>query len=102
MVGCAMAKSNREYPRQVWVLMPSFKPVQVTVVKPYDSWSSVDYGDLTDAGKLYGITKMFASLDDAISAGRRGLSAQEVKIALMSEKIQKKRTALDKAEGKKP
>jgi len=28
----------RIYPRKAWVLMPSFKPQEVEIVKPYGSW----------------------------------------------------------------
>lgn len=92
--------TKREYPRTVWVLQPSMKPVQVEIVKPAKSWGRFDDGDFSAKGKWYGLANMFETKADAIAAGRRGLSAQEVKLALMSEKVAKRRAALDKAEAR--
>lgn len=89
--------TKRTYPRNVWILRASMKPVEVTVVKNYDS-PYTDYGDLTEAGKLYPVPDMYPTKAHAIAAGRRQLGAQEVRLALQSQRIAKRRAALDKAE----
>lgn len=89
--------TKRTYPRSVWILRASMKPVEVTVVKNYGS-PYTDYGDLTEAGKLYPVSEMYPTKADAIAAGRRQLGAQEVRLALQSQRIAKRRAALDKAE----
>jgi hypothetical protein len=90
--------SDRTYPRQVWVLLPSFKPVEVTVVKRYASYNSADYGDLTEKGKLYDVESMHQTKDDAIAAGRKKCKALQDDIDKRQATLNKRWDALDKAE----
>ena len=59
---------------------------------------SYDYGDMTSAGKLYARTEMYENKKEAVSAGRRSIGAQEVKLAIMSKNVDKKRANLNKCE----
>lgn len=89
--------SKRIYPRTVWVLQPSFKPVAVTVVKSYDSWSSDDYGDITEKGKIYAISAMHETKEEAIRIGRCEIERQHADITKRTEAMNKRIAALDKA-----
>lgn len=89
---------KREVPFKAWVLMPSFKPVEVELVKQSQQWSNWDIWYATDKGKTYKGDSLFASKEDAIAFGRDRLAEQEADLAKRSETIAKKRAALDKAE----
>lgn len=95
-----MKKEKREYPRQVWVLTPSYKPTEVTVVQRYAAWSNHDYGDQTDKGKLYHMAHMHASKSAAIAAGREAIKKVQADINKRQENLNKRVAALDKSEGK--
>jgi hypothetical protein len=90
--------SEREYPRKVWVLMPSFKPVEVTVVEKYGSYSLADYGDVTEKGKLYPVEAMHPTKDAAITSGREKCKALQADIDKRQDTLNKRISALDKAE----
>ena len=92
--------SNRVYPRTVWVLQPSLKPVAVEVVKKAYENSMYDYGDETTAGKCYGLIDMYESKDAAIQAGRDACLKTQADIDKRTENLRKKIAVLDKAEGK--
>jgi hypothetical protein len=97
-----MAKTPaRKYPRDVWVLTPSFKPKQVTVVQSYTSWNGVDYGDVTATGKRYMVDDMHTTLEAAIAHGRARLVQAQARVDGMAEVIIKKRRQLDLAAAKK-
>lgn len=83
--------SERTYPRKVWVLLPSFRPIEVEVVKRYGSSYSYDYGDLSDKGKLYSVPDMHESEAAAIKAGATRLKEQRAR-------LEKQLTALAKRE----
>lgn len=89
---------SRTYPRDVWVLMPSFAPKKITVVKRYLSYSMTDYGDLTEKGKLYPVEDMHPTIDAAIVAGRAKIAALQADIAKRQETLNKRIAALDKAD----
>lgn len=89
--------TNRIYPRTVWVLMPSFKPAAVTVIKKYGSYTG-DYGDLTEKGKLYALSAMHETKEEAIRIGRYEVERQRADIAKRTEAMDKRIAALDKAE----
>lgn len=91
--------SNRVYPRTVWVLMPSFKPMAVEVVKKYGS-PYHDYGDLTAKGKCYAVAAMHDSKEEAIARGRDKIRILRADLAKRTETMNKRIAALDKAEGK--
>ena len=92
--------SKRIYPRNVWVLQPSLKPVEVTVIEKYKSWGGEYDGDLTAKGKLFSVESMFDSKEDAIKAGRYRCAAIRSDIDKREETLRKKIAALDKAEAK--
>ncbi len=87
----------RTYPYTGWVLLPSFRPFELTFTERYGSWSSNDYGDQTETGKTYQTSEIFPTKGDAITEGRRRLAEQEARLAKQSAAIVKKRAALDKA-----
>ena len=88
---------SRTYPFKAWVLMPSFKPVEVEIVSEYRSWNKEVYHQ-TAKQKTYTGSDLFGSKDEAICAGRKRLADQEADLAKRAENIAKKRAALDKAE----
>lgn len=88
--------SERTYPRNAWVLAPSFKPVEVELIKPYGS-NYHDYGDLTAASKLYAPSEMHDSKALAIAAGWALVEKQQAKLDKMALTLGKKRAALTKA-----
>ena len=88
--------SERTYPRAVWVLMPSFKPKEVEVVRKYGS-NYHDYGDLTAAGKLYAPFDMFPTKRAAIEAGWLRVDKQKADLDKRLCAIKKKRDQLQKA-----
>lgn len=92
--------SSRVYPRTVWVLMPSFKPVAVEVVNPYGEFWGKDYGDVTVTGKRYALNQMHESKESAIAVGRLEIAKQYADIAKRTDNMNKRIAALDKAEGK--
>lgn len=92
-----MKSSTRTYPRQVWVLMPSMKPVQLEVVKPYSDYCSNDYGDTTATGRLYRLDQMHATLADAIAEGQAKIEASKANIAKLQASLEKRTVALNKA-----
>lgn len=92
--------SNRVYPRTVWVLMPSFKPVAVEVVEQYSTWGGKDFGDLTAKKKRYGVQQMHETEESAIATGRAEVERLRADIAKRTDTMNKRIAALDKAEGK--
>lgn len=94
--------SKRIYPRKVWVLMPSFKPVEIEVVKPYGARASQDFGDLTEKGKHYPVAAMHETKAEAIQVGRWEVERLRAGIAKRTETMNKRIAALDKAERNNP
>lgn len=92
--------SKRQYPRQAWVLLPSFKPKEVTITKPYGSMSSVEDWDMADSGKSYHKDSLFPSMAEAISHGRDQVEKLKADLAKRQDTLNKRIAALDKAEGK--
>lgn len=88
---------SRTYPRQVWVLTPSFVPKEVTVLKKYSSYASSDYGDISESGKIYPLSEMFPSKEAVIAEGYRRIQEQESKIQKMLATLEKKNRNLEKA-----
>lgn len=89
---------KRTYPYLGWILQPSFKPVQIELVKKYDSYSTVDYGDMVASGKLYRVNELFPSKAAAIAEGRARVKKQQADLDKKQASLQKRITALDKAE----
>lgn len=90
--------TDRTYPRQAWVLQPSFRPKEITLVRKYSSYSSTDYGDESDTGKVYPPNAMFDTKADAIEAGHMRLNKQIATLDKQRIAIDKRAAALKKAE----
>ena len=90
--------SKRKYPRQAWVLLPSFKPKEVTITKQYGSWSSAEDWDLADSGKSYHKDSLFPSMSAAVAHGRAQVEKQAADIAKRQATLEKRIAALNKAE----
>lgn len=88
--------SNRTYPYQAWVLMPSFKPSEVTIEGPYHKYWSHER-DVTSSGKSYALTELYPNKDAAIDAGSILLDKQEAALSKKQANIDKRREALRKA-----
>lgn len=88
---------ERSYPYKAWVLMPSFKPAEVELVKKYESYSFLDYGDLTATGKCYQRGEIYATKEDALTGGHLRLEKSRAQIAKLQAGHDKKLAALKKA-----
>lgn len=88
---------SREYPRQAWVLMPSFKPVEVTITKPYGSWGNVSDWDVATSGKHYHYEVLYPSRTAAIAAGREKVKEVQADIDKRQLNLNKRIASLDKA-----
>ena len=88
----------QKFPFKVWVLMPSFKPVEVEIVSSYNAWGNSEPYYENAKGKVYPKGELFGSKDEAISVGRSRLEEQEADLAKRAAGIAKKRAELDKAE----
>lgn len=86
--------SKQIFPYDGWVLMPSFKPVQVALVESNHSplWHK------TESGKLYCTDNIHQSKQAAIAAGRAALDGQQAALEKKQANINKRRAALEKAE----
>ena len=89
--------SARTYPRDIWVLTPSYAVKKVTVVGAYRSYSATDYGDLTSTSKLYSSVQMHATKADAIAAGRASILKIQADIDKRLSNLHKKCDNLRKA-----
>ena len=90
--------SKRQYPRQAWMLLPSFKPKELTIVEHYRNWGSGMDWDRAEGGKTYNVDKLFGTKADAITAGRDLIEKARADIAKRQETMNKRIAALDKAE----
>lgn len=90
--------TQRTYPRQAWVLQPSFRPKEVTLVRRAFAYSPTDYGDTADTGKDYAPEDMFPTKADAIAEGKKRLDEQQAKLDKMQANLDKRRATLKKAE----
>ena len=90
--------SARQYPYQAWVLLPSFKPQEVTVTAPSHPHSTMfkDW-DTTSKGKDYHVKNLFDSNAAAIADGREQIKKLQADIAKRQETVNKRIAALDKA-----
>ncbi|MFS2027111.1 hypothetical protein [Massilia sp. CT11-137] len=91
--------SKRQYPRQAWVLLPSFKPKELTITQRSHPYSSMfESWDLASDGKSYHFEKLHPNKDAAIAAGRDLIEKARANIAKRQETMNKRIAALDKAE----
>lgn len=90
-------EQKRIYPRDVWVLTPSFKPKKVTVVRGYEHSSAFE-GDYDAGGKYYSVGELYSTPGTAVAAGRAKVEEMEVRMRKLGQSIEKRRAALDKFE----
>ena len=83
----------RTYPRTAWILQPSFKPKQVTVISSYSAWDSYSDWECIEDGPLTHIKAMRDTLEEIIAFGQQ-------EIDRMQSAIDKRQTTLDKKRGK--
>lgn len=88
---------KRKYPRQAWMLQPSFKPVEVTVVKRPYPHSYPDLDELS-TGKTEHIESLYPTKAAAIAAGREAVAKAEADLLKRRANLDKKIKSLDKAE----
>lgn len=92
---------KREYPRQAWILMPSFKTVEITITKPAHTYGTMfEDWDWASNGKSYHIKNLYRSKEAAIEAGRQRIEELRADIAKRQATLDKRIAALDKAEAK--
>ena len=89
---------ERIYPYKAWILMPSFKPVEVEFTEHYPGWGGEDYGDKTASGKVVRRDEIFAGKALAITGGHLRLEKHRAQIAKLQLGHDKKLEALKKAE----
>ena len=89
--------SDKDYPYPAWVLTPSFKTIEVTIVckKAYSFGSTYLK---TESGKEYLRSEVHQTKQAAIAAGRAALDGQQAALDKKQANIIKRRAALDKAE----
>lgn len=87
--------TKRTYPYKAWILMPSFKPAEVELVR--HSGSVVYDGDYTEKGKYYRRSDQFGTKAAAIEEGWKRVERQEENLRKSAETLEKKRVALLKA-----
>lgn len=84
-----------KFPYQAWVLQPSFKPKEVTIVRR--SWLTDSHHEEV-SGKCHHLGQLHPSKAAAIQAGREQIEKQRVDLAKRQERLNKRIAALDKAE----
>jgi hypothetical protein len=89
----------RTYPYKAWVLMPSFKPVEVEFKEAYSSYGAVRDYDISAKERAYHISEIFPSKEAAIAAGWVRIHAQEEALTKKAANLLKKREVLAKAAG---
>lgn len=83
------------YPFTAWRLLPSFKPVEVELVKG-EKWFDVQWSE-DASGKSFRNSDLFGSKELAIKEGRSRLQEQQVAIDKKQANINKRLAVLDKA-----
>lgn len=86
--------AKRQYPFSAWVLMPSFKPVEIEFVS--SSWNPE--WSRTESGKRVHCKDHWHTKAEAIAVGRQRIADKEAALQKSLEKLAKYRSALDKAE----
>lgn len=86
--------TTRTYPYKAWRLMPSYKPVPVTLVARHRYDSGYDKDD-NETNRH--ISNLYPSIGAAIAAGWAKVEKQEANLRKSAETLEKKRVALLKA-----
>lgn len=80
------------FPYTAWVLMPSFRPAEVTFVKTrFGEWHA------TESGKSYHPSEIHQTKAAAIAWGLADLAKQQAAIDKMQKNLDKRRAVLKKA-----
>jgi hypothetical protein len=97
----------RTYPYKAWVLMPSFKPVEIEFVGACDDDEycedgegrpvDADPADITSGSKIYRLHEIYTTKQAAIAAGRALLVRMREAIEKLLVNLDKKSAALNKA-----
>lgn len=85
--------SEKTYPYQAWVLMPSFKPKEVELV----ARARLDWEE-SSTGKWYHHTELHSSKAEAIAAGWEKIKIQQADIDKRRENLNKRINQLEKDE----
>lgn len=85
--------SDKEFPYDGWVLMPSFSPKKVTLTEGCHGLYHI-----TEKRKWYHLSDIFPSKQDAIRKGRELIDVQKADLDKRHDKLAKRIAALDKAE----
>ena len=89
--------TQRTYPYKGWVLQPSFKPVEVELVRANAPSGGTDFGDHTTAGKWYAPGEIHLTKETAIAAGWATIKRLQADLDKRTLNHKKKRAALTKA-----
>jgi hypothetical protein len=85
-----------DFPFKRWRLMPSFRPVEVEIVRDESTWRGRRYID--SKGKRHHRIDMFDSKAAAITYGRSKLALEQKALDRRQARVSAKRAALDKAD----
>ena len=88
---------ERNYPYLGWVLMPSFKPKQITLTSTYNTWSAGEW-DISESGKSYLAAEIFQTKHEAIAYGFAQLSKQQAALDKAQAAIYKRISVLQNVE----
>ena len=84
------------FPYTGWVLMPSFKPAELTFVEQDHYYRS---RHKSQSGKVYSTHTIYRDKHGAIAAGHVELLKQQAAVDKKQTNIHKRRAALEKAAG---
>ncbi|MGU9816054.1 hypothetical protein ACU684_11760 [Pseudomonas sp. LF135] len=88
--------SKTKYPYMAWVLMPSFKPKEIEIVREGSRSNHYQHTDRNSSGKHYALSDLHETKADAVSAGLAKLEVQREAQAKRQESIDKKAAELAK------
>lgn len=84
--------TTRQYPFSGWVLQPSFKPKEVTIVSgPHSSYQQ------SESGKWYANSDVYSTKDEAIQGGWERVRKQQEDLNKKQVSLNKKQAVLRKA-----
>jgi hypothetical protein len=78
----------RQYPRQCFVLTPTFQLKEITITNGYSSHAYPDYDQVQD-GKIFHVDELYASKQEALDAGERKVNERQTKLTKMQTRLNK-------------
>lgn len=89
---------SQAFPYTAWLLLPSFKPCQVTIAKPCSGYGSM-WAHLheDEKGKTYNTNYLFSTKEECITDGWKRLSDQEAALETKFAKLRKRKETLGRA-----